>query len=125
MPLKPRRQLALALLLVALVAGHHVQQAGATFFIIGGACVAGLEAARAILEATRLLDDLDRPIEQVEELCRLLQRFSLPGILLEDVLPLIERLVELTSQGAPNLPDPANLQEFREIVTNLAQVASG
>lgn len=119
---KGTRVAALLLALLLLANSRVVLQTEATFFLIGGACVVGLEAAEEVLRGQ--LGNLQEPIELVQNLCRFIQRYSLPGIVLNDVLPQVRRLIELTAPGAIDLvPGTPPFEEFQLIVRRLAQVS--
>lgn len=81
------------LLATLLLVGHQVGQTRASLFILGGACVAALDIVGGQLE------QVEDSVEVVRNFCRTMQRDSIEGVLLYDVLPGITRLARVAATG--------------------------
>ena len=113
----------LLLLLLLLLCASAIQQSQATLFLVGGACRVGLESAEQLFGERITESGLETPIELVDNLCRLIQRYSLGGILIGDVLPQVRRLIGITARGATCGDLDASFEEFRDVVLNLARIS--
>ena len=110
---------ALAMALCVLLAGPAIQRGEANFFLIGGACLVGLNAA--VDAAGEQLNNLglEGPLEVVREFCRLVEENSIPGIVLFRLVPALRDLTQFLAQGPPTTPERA--AEFARLVTDLAR----
>lgn len=110
-----KQQVTFALLFaVLLICAHCPSPCQATLFIIGGACVAGIDTALLVLTRANLLTDLEAPLETIRNLCSGLLSITPEVVIFEQVEPQVEALIELL----PRLP--LELPRIRPLITNLA-----
>lgn len=109
------------LLALILFSASCVHQSEATLFFVGGACRVGLGTARLLVGNLIAERGLETPVQKVDNLCRFMQRYSIEGVFLGEILPRIFRLVSITARGSSKF----NLQfdEFQEIVLALSDIS--
>jgi hypothetical protein len=120
---KTRASMTTGVLLALLVFGASLHQTDASFFILGGACVFGLKTAETVLSSTIAARNLIEAVKQVETLCHYMQRYSIEGVVLYDILPRVKRLIMLTIRANSNLCAKSTVDEFEDVVRELARIS--
>lgn len=108
--------LLLVLLLLELITG----QAEATFLLIGFACNAALSVALTVAGAQLTALGLEAPLEVVQNLCRFLERNSLPVLAARAIEPQIQALISFIRSGRLALPN--GVAEFSERLNDIVQL---
>lgn len=113
----------LLVLALVLLSATCIQRAEATLFFMGGACRVGLGTAKKVVGSLISERGLQTPIEQVQNLCWLMQRYSLEGVVIADIIPMIYRLISLTARSTASFNLEASFDEFEDIIRGLAEIS--
>lgn len=108
-----------ALSLVCVI--NQQQQVEATFFVLGNACALGLDTLARVAAGPLEQLDIEEPLQVVSGFCRGLARFSIPGVVIYDVAPILVRIVRLVGRGSLELSTDA-LPEVADLIREAAEI---